>query len=52
MKTKTKSVKKHCVVDVKSGKRECFSTLDAAKRRMAALQGVKPKKAAGCGCGG
>jgi len=43
--------KKHCVVDSKSGKRECFATIAAAKKRMAALN--KPKKKLGdCGCGG
>jgi hypothetical protein len=50
-----KTEKKHCVVDVKSGKRECFATLDAAKKRMASLQGAlgkTKKKSAGCGCGG
>jgi hypothetical protein len=50
-----KGSKKHCVVDVKSGKRECFASLEAAKKRMAALNGLSgggKKKAAGCGCGG
>jgi len=50
-KSKTASAgKKHCVVDTKTGKRDCFATLAAAKKHLAGLN-ASTKKAGGCGCG-
>jgi hypothetical protein len=48
--------KKHCVVDTKTGKRDCFATLAAAKKHLAGLNAAskRPKKSGvggGCGCG-
>lgn len=49
-KTKTVGAGKHCVVDTKTGKRDCFATLAAAKKHLAGLN-AGAKKSGGCGCG-
>jgi hypothetical protein len=53
MKKSMKADKKHCVVDTKTGTRDCFATLGAAKKHLAGLNARAPrsKKAGGCGCG-
>lgn len=52
-KSSMKADKKHCVVDTKTGTRDCFATLAAAKKHLAGLNASAPrsKKAGGCGCG-